>query len=87
MKREHTRGEPARYLPGMTREHIRALETATVQSGARNELSPANSEYLRELLSLLLTARFAPQGDYALRPAASRASCLLAPSFRTSVSC
>lgn len=50
MTRADTLGDdPALYLPGMKPNDIRALETETVQTGARLERTPNHSEYRRQM--------------------------------------
>jgi hypothetical protein len=54
MTREHTLTGPAKYLPGSTPEHIRALETTTVGQPDRVvSLPPAKAEYVRSANSVI----------------------------------
>jgi hypothetical protein len=46
MRREHTRRGPARYLVGID---VQALETETVQAGARSVSLPAKATYTRDV--------------------------------------
>lgn len=48
LAREHTRNEPARYLPGTTEAQIRAIETETVRAPSQIRAAPpGKAEYLR----------------------------------------